>query len=178
LSKNADPAHPVRVAEATLEGEPWELRERDGEAWALSARRSPSQRKCSAPEDFCGDGARRWHTARHGVGQRGRAAPRARAAELVPMATSVVTVATAPASECDPTGADCSGHAPGVSVFARELRLVASLPLPALPLPPIDDLSHVASSTVDVFLGNEQLLGTILFGGAGQAGPRRFELAP
>jgi hypothetical protein len=50
----SDPAEPVRVADATLDGEPWELRERDGEAWVLSARRSAAERECSARENLCG----------------------------------------------------------------------------------------------------------------------------
>lgn len=50
----SDPAHPVRIADATLDGEPWELRERDGEAWVLSARRSAAERECSARENLCG----------------------------------------------------------------------------------------------------------------------------
>jgi hypothetical protein len=38
-------------------------------------------------------------------------------------------------------------------------------------------LSHVSTSALDVYLSNPQLLGTSLFGGAGQAGPLRLDLA-
>jgi hypothetical protein len=62
-------------------------------------------------------------------------------ATLIPTATGVVTVATTPISECEQAGIDCTGYAPGVSIFdlSGEPRLAASLPLPELPLPPIDN---------------------------------------
>jgi hypothetical protein len=67
---------------------------------------------------------------------------------LAPTTTGVVTVAIAPASECEQTVADCTGYAPGVSVFelSGEPRLVASLPFPELPLPPIDDPNRLSVS--------------------------------
>jgi len=65
---------------------------------------------------------------------------------LAPTATGVATVAMAPASECNQVGVDCSGYAPGVSVFdlTGEPTLVASLPFPELPLPPIDDPNRLS----------------------------------
>lgn len=65
---------------------------------------------------------------------------------LAPVAGGVVTVATAPASECEQRRVDCTGYAPGVSVYelAGEPRLVASVPFPELPLPAIDDPNHVS----------------------------------
>jgi hypothetical protein len=65
---------------------------------------------------------------------------------LVPTATGVVTVATTPVSQCEQAGLDCTGYAPGVSVFelSGEPRLVASLPFPELPLPPIDDPNRLS----------------------------------
>lgn len=67
---------------------------------------------------------------------------------LVPTATGVVTVATEPVSQCEQKGIDCTGYAPGVSVFelTGEPRLVASLPFPDLPLPPIDDPNRLSVS--------------------------------
>jgi hypothetical protein len=65
---------------------------------------------------------------------------------LIPTARGVVTVATTPASQCEQAGVDCTGYAPGVSVFelSGEPRLVASLPFPELPLPPSDDPNRVS----------------------------------
>lgn len=65
---------------------------------------------------------------------------------LVPTATGVVTVATTPISQCEQAGVDCTGYAPGVSVFdlSGEPRLVASLRFPELPLPPIDDPNRLS----------------------------------
>jgi hypothetical protein len=65
---------------------------------------------------------------------------------LVPTSRGVVTVATTPVSQCEQAGLDCTGYAPGVSVFelSAEPRLVASLPFPELPLPPLDDPNRLS----------------------------------
>jgi hypothetical protein len=67
---------------------------------------------------------------------------------LVPTATGVVTVAITPASECEQSGADCSGYAPGVSVFdlTGEPRLVTSMAFPELPLPPMANPNELSVS--------------------------------
>jgi hypothetical protein len=57
--------------------------------------------------------------------------------ELLATRTHVVALDTTDLSRCQQTGEDCSQQAPGVRIFSAsgEPGLVASLPLPALPLP-------------------------------------------
>ncbi|HTV22783.1 MAG TPA: hypothetical protein VMG12_29035, partial [Polyangiaceae bacterium] len=57
----SDPAQPVRLADVALEGDPWEVRERNGEAWVLSGRRDAVLRSgCKVRTNDCGD---RWYEA-------------------------------------------------------------------------------------------------------------------
>jgi hypothetical protein len=45
----SDPTRPVRIAEATLEGDLWALRERNGDVWVLTARLRAELRACDSP---------------------------------------------------------------------------------------------------------------------------------
>jgi hypothetical protein len=62
------------------------------------------------------------------------------ASDLIPTRTGVVVVATTEVAQCEQSGRDCTGYAPGVSVFelTGEPRLTGALPFPALPFPPTD----------------------------------------
>jgi hypothetical protein len=49
-----NPAAPARTAQVALSGDYVRMRERDGVAWVLTARRSAEQRGCDAEENLCG----------------------------------------------------------------------------------------------------------------------------
>jgi hypothetical protein len=72
--------------------------------------------------------------------------------ELFATRTRVVALDTTDLTQCQQTGEDCSLRSPGVRIFeaAAEPRLVASLPLPELPLPPSTPPSQLSISWTSV----------------------------
>lgn len=79
------------------------------------------------------------------------------ARRLLPAGDRLIVLSTERESECEQTGLDCSGYAPGIAlVELASLAIAAELPLPQLPVPALGSQSRVEQIVMEPVRLSEQ----------------------